>query len=236
MLRCVGTVRHPGFTVDVDIAIDNEIVAVTGDNGTGKTTLLHMIAGLHRLSTGRLVLGDDILDDPGQKLFVEPHHRDAAMLFQDSLLLPHLNVVDNVAFGLRRRGVNRAEARESAMQQLTVLGVDRLALRNVSTLSGGQSQRVALARALVCTPRVILLDEPFDSLDRNGRREFRALFAELLAAAGVPSLIVTHDDSDIDVMCSRQITLTRVAQRNDDTTVNLERTTGFEPATLTLAR
>jgi len=204
-LRVQGLTRVGNFTLDIDIDIGSETVAVVGDNGVGKTTLLRVIAGLQSLVSGSVDLADTVFDSPTEGTFVEPRDREVALLFQDALLFPHLDVVENVAFGLRRRGVSSTEAHAVALASLGRFGAADLAERRVGSLSGGQAQRVALARALVSTPRVILLDEPFSSLDRASRNEFRVMLAEQFAALSVPRLIVTHDDLDIAALCSREI-------------------------------
>lgn len=204
-LRVRGATRVGQFTLDIDITVGAETVAIVGDNGVGKTTLLRVVAGLQPLVSGDVRLADVVLDSPSTDVFVEPRDRDVALLFQDALLFPHLNVVDNVAFGLRRRGVSASDSQTMALDGLGRFGVVDLAERAVDSLSGGQAQRVALARALVSTPRVILLDEPFSSLDRASRNEFRTMLAEQFAVLPVPRLIVTHDDLDIAALCSREI-------------------------------
>ena len=204
-LRVQGLTRVGNFTLDIDITIGAETVAVVGDNGVGKTTLLRVVAGLQPLLSGSVQLAGTVFDSPERREFIEPRDRDVALLFQDALLFPHLNVVENVAFGLRRRGRSASEAHAAALASLGRFGVVDLADRRVDALSGGQAQRVALARALVSTPRVILLDEPFSSLDRASRNEFRAMLAEQFAELSVPRLIVTHDDLDIAALCTREI-------------------------------
>ncbi|MEN9300598.1 MAG: hypothetical protein RLZZ254_379 [Actinomycetota bacterium] len=204
-LRVQGLTRVGNFTLDIDITIGAETVAVVGDNGVGKTTLLRVVAGLQPLLSGSVQLADTVFDSPERREFIEPRDRDVALLFQDALLFPHLNVVENVAFGLRRRGRSASEAHAAALASLGRFGVADLADRRVDSLSGGQAQRVALARALVSTPRVILLDEPFSSLDRASRNDFRAMLAGQFAGLSVPRLIVTHDDLDIAALCTREI-------------------------------
>jgi molybdate transport system ATP-binding protein len=208
-LRVQGITRVGDFTLDIDIEVGSETVAIVGDNGVGKTTLLRVVAGLQPLVSGQAVLGGSSLDDPAGGVFVEPQDRDVALLFQDALLFPHLNVVDNVAFGLRRRGGEVSVARAIALDLLGRFGVLDLAERRVDTLSGGQAQRVALARALAVEPRVILLDEPFSSLDRSSRTEFRMMLAKQFASLEIPRLIVTHDDLDISSLCTREIVVRR---------------------------
>ena len=204
-LRVQGLTRVGNFTLDIDIDIGAETVAVVGDNGVGKTTLLRVVAGLQPLLAGSVRLADTVFDSPEKGEFIEPRDRDVALLFQDALLFPHLNVAENVAFGMRRRGRSASEAHTAALASLDRFGVADLAERRVDSLSGGQAQRVALARALALTPQVILLDEPFSSLDRASRNEFRAMLAEQFSELSVPRLIVTHDDLDIAALCSREI-------------------------------
>ncbi len=208
-LRVQGLTRVGDFSLDIDIEVGAETVAVVGDNGVGKTTLLRVVAGLQPLVAGRVVLGENVVDDPAGGRFIGPQNRDVALLFQDALLFPQLSVLDNVAFGLRRRGVEAAVARDAALGALQRFGVSELSERSVDTLSGGQAQRVALARALVVDPRVILLDEPFSSLDRSSRNEFRSMLAMQFAALDFPRLIVTHDDLDVSSLCTREIVVRR---------------------------
>ena len=208
-LQVRGMTRVGDFTLDIDIEVGSETVAIVGDNGVGKTTLLRVVAGLQPLVAGQVRLGESVLDDPTSKRFVGPQDRDVALLFQDALLFPHLDVVDNVAFGLRRRGVETSVARSTALDLLGRFGVLDIAGRGIETLSGGQAQRVALARALVVEPRVILLDEPFSSLDRSSRSEFREMLATQFSSLEIPRLIVTHDDLDISALCTREIVVRR---------------------------
>lgn len=202
-----GRVVLDGFTLDVDVTVAAETVAVVGDNGTGKTTLLRLVAGLLGLRSGRLALGEIAWDEPGAGVFVRADRRGCGMLFQDALLLPHLDVVDNVAFPLRRAGVSRDDARRRARDELARVGIESLAGRDPGRLSGGEAQRVALARALVRPPSVLLLDEPFASLDRSTRAEFRLVLAERFAALPGPRLLVTHDDADVAALCAGEITV-----------------------------
>lgn len=206
-LQVRGITRVGDFTLDIDIEVGSETVAIVGDNGVGKTTLLRVIAGLQPLATGQVCFGQHLFDDPGAGKFVDPQDRDVALLFQDALLFPHLTVVDNVAFGLRRRGADAA--RVSALEELGRFGVLDLANRRIESLSGGQAQRVSLARALVTKPRLVLLDEPFSSLDRTSRVEFRKMLATQFDHLDGPRLIVTHDDLDISALCTREIVVRR---------------------------
>lgn len=211
-LQVRGSVSRGGFVLDVDVAVGTRTVAVTGDNGTGKTTLLRAVAGLERMRSGRMALGGTVLDEPSSSSFVPPWSRAASMIFQDALLLPFLSAIDNVAFPLRRAGQPVAAARLAAEAALERLGAGHLGARDPATLSGGEARRVALARALVREPAVVLLDEPFTALDRRSRAEFRSLVADALAALSVPALVVTHDDADVEALCRGEIRVVRTAE------------------------
>lgn len=217
-LEVSGAASRHGFVLDIDVRVGAATVAVTGDNGTGKTTLLRTIAGLERLRDGRTSLSGRVLDDPATRTFVPAQARGAAMIFQDALLLPFLDVLDNVAFPLRRAGDTAAAARAAAAVALDRLGAGHLARRDPSTLSGGEARRVALARALVRMPSVVLLDEPFAALDRRSRAEFRSLLADAFAGLAVPRLIVTHDDADVEALCTGELSVTRTDETRSTAT------------------
>jgi molybdate transport system ATP-binding protein len=202
-LEVHGRARVGTFVLHIDLTITGETVAIVGDNGVGKTTLLNVVAGIVQLESGSVTLGGEVVDDPRAGICVTSQRRGVAMLFQDPLLFPHLSVLDNVAFALRRRGIAREPARNEALDALVRFGVGDLASRGIDTL----------ARALVCDPRVVLLDEPFSSLDRRTREEFRAMLADDFAAMSSPRLIVTHDDADIAALCSRQIEVVMTGPR-----------------------
>ncbi|HEX2737184.1 MAG TPA: ATP-binding cassette domain-containing protein, partial [Acidimicrobiia bacterium] len=147
-------VRRDGFTLNANLdAAADETVVLLGPNGAGKSTALAAIAGTVTLTDGRITLDGETFDDPATKTWVPPEHRAVGMLFQDALLFPHLSATDNVAFGLRCRGVARADARRRARESLERVGLDAHGQQaKPSELSGGQAQRVALARALVTAP------------------------------------------------------------------------------------
>ncbi|QWC86960.1 ABC transporter ATP-binding protein [Nocardioidaceae bacterium] len=166
-----------------------ETVAVVGPNGAGKSTLLHVVAGLVRAEGTVRVDGEDWTDRPVQQ-------RSIGMLFQDRLLFPHLSALDNVAFGLRSRGVARGAAREQAYAWLERVDLADLAARRPDALSGGQAQRVALARSMVTDPRVLLLDEPMGALDVGAAAGLRLELARRLREFTGVTLLVTHDAVD----------------------------------------
>ena len=161
-------------------------LALLGPSGCGKTTLLRAVAGLQHLSTGRIHVGeDDITDVPAER-------RNVGMVFQDGALFPHMTVAANVGFGLDR-AARRGPAVDEALEMVGLAGFGP---RMPSTLSGGQQQRVALARALVAQPRVLLLDEPFSSLDAGLRGQIRADVARLLTELEITAVVVTHDQEE----------------------------------------
>jgi iron(III) transport system ATP-binding protein len=173
-----------------------QTVALLGPSGSGKSTLLKIIAGLEWPESGSVWLdGQDISDWP-------PERRRLALMFQDYVLFPHLNVQDNVAFGLVEQGVSRAQARERANDLLQRFGLVGRGCDPVTTLSGGEQQRVALARALITQPRALLLDEPFSALDAEMRDSLRAEFAQRIAEHGMRAVLVTHDEAEARTMAS----------------------------------
>ena len=195
--------------LDVQFSLrEGETLAVLGPNGAGKSTLLEVLSGLERPDSGHVRLDDTTLVSagPGERdVWVAPHARGVALLAQEALLFPHLNVRDNVAFGPRSSGVDRAGARIIAERWLQRVDATGLADTRPSRLSGGQAQRVAVARALATEPRLLLLDEPFGSLDAGVAPAMRRLLAEVLAERTV--VIVTHDPLDALALADRVIVL-----------------------------
>ena len=209
-LAVAGRTRIGEFELDVELAATpGEVLAVLGPNGAGKSTLLRVIAGLHSLRSGSLRLGERVLDDPAVGRFVEPQGRRLGVVFQDHRLFPHLRVVDNVAFGLRARGIGLREARAVATAWLDRLALADLARRHPRQLSGGQAQRVALARALACAPEALLLDEPLAALDVQTRAEVQGELREHLRDFGGPTVLVTHDPIEALLLAQRIVVLER---------------------------
>ena len=182
----------------LDLTVEpGETVAVLGPSGSGKSTLLKIIAGLEAPDAGRVLFGGADLSR------VPPERRGFALMFQDFALFPHLNVLDNVAFGLVEQRVPKNAARERARQMLSVFSLAAHAGSKVWTLSGGEQQRVALARALITAPRLLLLDEPFSALDAELRASLREEFAQRITDAGIAAVLVTHDEAEARVMAQR---------------------------------
>ncbi len=175
--------------IDIDVRA-GEVVALLGASGSGKSTLLRCIAGLHPLTGGRVVLGgQDVHDVPVEQ-------RGIGLVFQDHALFPHRDVAGNVAFGPRMQGLDRAAIARRVSHALTSVGIAELHDRAVDELSGGEQQRVALARALAARPRLLLLDEPYGSLDRPLRERLIAELPGLVEGADRGALLVTHDQQE----------------------------------------
>jgi molybdate transport system ATP-binding protein len=196
------------LAVDAElIATSGEVVGLLGPNAAGKTTLLRALAGLSPLDDARVVLDGEVLDDTAAGVRVPPDRRRIGIVFQDYLLFPHLTALENVAFGLRSRGVSRHEARKQATEWLARLGLaDHLSARP-KALSGGQAQRVALARALVTDPRLLLLDEPLAALDAGARAELRRELRRHLASFQGTCLLVTHDPLEAMTLAEKLIVI-----------------------------
>jgi putative spermidine/putrescine transport system ATP-binding protein len=186
---------HVAAVQDVDLAFPHgQLVCLLGPSGCGKTTLLRLIAGLETPSEGRILLDD-------QDLTAVPAHRRAfGMVFQSLALFPHLSVGENIAYGLRIRGVGVAERRGKAEELLALVRLPGVADRHVSQLSGGQRQRVAIARALALDPKLFLLDEPLSALDAKLREAMQVELRLLQQRLGISTIVVTHDQREAMTM------------------------------------
>jgi putative spermidine/putrescine transport system ATP-binding protein len=169
---------------------DGELLVILGPSGSGKSTLLHAIAGVTPIDAGSIWFGDeDVTNTP-------PQARETPLVMQRHALFPHLSVIDNVAFGLRMHRVARAEREERARASLHDVQLDGFDARYPSELSGGEAQRVAIARALVTRPRLLLMDEPFSSLDPTLRAEMQELLLDLHSHKRITTIFVTHDQRE----------------------------------------
>jgi len=195
------TLRAPGrrFELDLSFATQARWTVIHGPSGAGKSLLLQAIAGLVRPERGRIVLGERLLFDAAAGVDVPARTRRLGYLFQDHALFPHLNVRQNIAFGLRHGGLNpsRDDQTPAVRRWLAAFELDAVAGQRPHQLSGGQRQRVALARALVNEPVALLLDEPFTALDPDLRQRMRDELQTLLENIDVPMLMITHDAEDV---------------------------------------
>lgn len=191
-VRIDARVEARGLDVDLSVG-EGGLLALIGANGAGKTTCVQLIAGALQPDAGTVEVGGVLVADPAR--FVPPYCRRIGYLDQRPLLFPHLNVLDNVAFGPRARGVAASAARRRAAAELDAVGLAELGGRRISELSGGQAQRVALARALAIDPEVVLLDEPFAALDAAATPELRRMLRERLRS--ITTVLVTHDPLDV---------------------------------------
>ncbi|MEV6694418.1 ABC transporter ATP-binding protein [Micromonospora sp. NPDC051196] len=223
-------VERGGFRLDLPLTIaPGEVVALLGPNGAGKTTALRALAGLHPLSAGHLTLAGRDLDHPHRRIWIPTERRPIGVVFQDYLLFPHLSALDNVAFGPRRHGLHRQQARQRAAGWLARMGLAEHARRKPRQLSGGQAQRVALARALAVEPALLLLDEPLAALDARTRLDTRAQLQQHLAAHPGATLLVTHDPLDALVLADRLVIIEdgRVVQEGDAATITAQPRTDY---------
>lgn len=200
------SVRVGDFALDVNFDAAPGITVLFGPSGAGKTTALAAVAGLVTPRTGRVALGEQAWFDAALGVDVPPHRRPVSLVFQTLALFPHLSALANVEYGIDRR-VARAERRERAGSMLARMKVAHVAERRPSTFSGGEAQRVALARAFARSPRVVLLDEAFSSLDRDLRRDLARDVRALVDELGVPAILVTHDHAEARAIGERAVLL-----------------------------
>lgn len=203
-VRVTGTIAERGWNVDAELR-PGLVTAVVGHNGAGKSTLAQVIAGTLRLDEGSARIGERVVDDA--VTFVPARRRGVAMVSQVPRIFTHMSVLANVAFPLRVRGVGCAQAREAALEQLRAVGMDDLAHKRASDLSGGQAARVAIARALVFRPEVLILDEPTAALDVEATAQVSAVLRERLAGAGITTLLVSHDIAEVLSLASHMIVM-----------------------------
>ncbi len=182
----------------VDLRIDDrELVVFVGPSGCGKTTLLRMLAGLERADEGRILIGERVVDE------VAPKDRDIAMVFQNYALYPHMTVLENIAFGLKLRGVHKPRRVAAAAEVAKVLGLEPYLDRRPRELSGGQRQRVAMGRAMVRQPAVFLMDEPLSNLDAKLRNQMRVEVKKLQRRLATTMIYVTHDQVEAMTLADR---------------------------------
>ena len=194
------TKKFDDFTAVDNVSLDiyeNELFCLLGGSGSGKSTLLRMLAGFEEPTSGRILI--DGVDMAG----IEPWKRPVNMMFQSYALFPHLNVFENVAFGLKREGIKKSEVKERVMEMLEMVQLGHLSKRKPDQLSGGQRQRVALARSLIKRPKLLLLDEPLGALDKKLREETQFQLMNIQEQLGVTFVVVTHDQEEAMTLATR---------------------------------
>lgn len=194
---------------DISLAVaEGELVCLLGPSGSGKSTVLRMIGGFERPTTGRVLIdGQDVTA-------LAPERRPTSMMFQSHALWSHMTVAGNIGFGLRLRGLGRAQIAQRVDEALATVGLPGYGARRTDQLSGGQAQRVALARSLVLEPRILLLDEPFASLDQHLRERLREEVRDLQRRLGITMLFVTHGQDEALSLADRIVVMNhgRIAQ------------------------
>ena len=202
MLEVRATKRLPDFVLDVDFAVRDEILVLFGPSGAGKTMTLRLVAGLERPDAGEIVLDGRTLVSRERRVWVPPRERRCGFVFQDLALFPHLDVRANVLFGARADGDGTRERLDRLLERFRI---GHLARRFPAELSGGEAQRVALARALMADPAVLLLDEPFSSLDAETRRAVQDEVVEAHGTWRIPFVFVTHDREEAERLGDRMV-------------------------------
>ena len=178
-----------------------EFVVFVGPSGCGKSTLLRMIAGLEDITSGEIILDANTINN------VDPSERDVAMVFQNYALYPHMTVYNNMAYGLKNRGISKQEIEDKVNEVAKLLEIDPYLSRKPSMLSGGQRQRVAMGRAIVRNPKIFLFDEPLSNLDAKLRNQMRLEIKKLQRQMGVTSIFVTHDQTEAMTLGDRIVVI-----------------------------
>ena len=184
-------------------ALRHSITVLSGPSGCGKTTILRCLAGLDRPDQGRIRFGEEVWFDADSKTHLTPQERGIGLVFQDYALFPHLNVEENIAYGLHALAKNERQTRVDEIMQR--FGLNEQRLRRPRQISGGQQQRAALARALVTQPRLLLLDEPLSALDTGLRHDLREELRLHLKALDIPVVLVTHDEAEAQLLADQAV-------------------------------
>lgn len=183
-----------------------ERVVITGSSGSGKSTLLKLLAGFIPPTSGKIIFDNQIVSQNGE-IIVPSHQRNIAMVFQDLALWPHMNIEENIEFGLKIKGVSKELRREKVNEFLSLVGLEGYNTKRVEELSGGQQQRVALARALIVSPKILLMDEPLSSLDEKLNIHLRQEIVALQKKLGFILIYVTHNKEEAQYIGNRIIAM-----------------------------
>ncbi|ETR78210.1 molybdenum ABC transporter ATP-binding protein [Afipia sp. P52-10] len=205
MLRVDVTKILGATTIEAAFESDGGVTALFGRSGSGKTSLINMIAGLITPDRGRIELDGEVLDDRDRRIHVPAHRRRIGYVFQDARLFPHLSVAQNLDYGRRMNGLKPDGAARDRIVQL--LHLEALLDRRPGKLSGGEKQRVALGRALLARPRLLLLDEPIASLDKERKAEILPYLIRLRDQAGIPMVYVSHEADEVRLLANQVIRL-----------------------------
>jgi molybdate transport system ATP-binding protein len=195
------------FALRAAFTSDGLVTGLFGNSGTGKTSIINMIAGLSTPDRGRIALDDTVLDDTAAGIHVAPHRRRIGYVFQDARLFPHLSVKQNLDYGWRMNGFAHDDA--TWTRTVDLLDIGDLLKRRPAQLSGGERQRVALGRALLTRPKLLLLDEPLGALDEARKAEILPYLARLRDEAGIPMVLVSHDATEMRKLATNVVILGR---------------------------
>lgn len=208
------------FSLEID---KGEIVSILGESGSGKSTVLRLIAGLETPSGGLIKIdGRTVCDD---YTFIPPEKRGVGLVFQDYALFPHMTVAKNIKFGLKH--MSRKEKQSRIEEMLELVGLSEYKNRYPHELSGGQQQRIALARALAPEPSILILDEPFSNLDANLQKRIRGELREILKQTGITSIFVTHDQEDAMALADRIVYIENGKVNSETVSKKIERELSF---------
>jgi len=189
---------------DFELNIDKgQTLSILGESGSGKSTILRLLAGLERQKKGQIVIGNKIMNN--ENTFVSPENREVGMVFQDYALFPHMTVFENISFGISH--LSKTKRKEKVMEILNLVDLVDHKSKYPHQLSGGQQQRTALARAIVTEPQILLLDEPFSNLDTNLKNNIRESLKEIINVIGITTIIVSHDKLDALKLADQLIVL-----------------------------
>lgn len=193
------------FRLSVSFTSNGLVTGLFGNSGTGKTSIVNLIAGLLTPDRGRILLNGEVLDDTASGVHVPPHKRRIGYVFQDARLFPHLSVRQNLDYGRRMNGLDSDAAAEK--RTVDLLDIGHLLDRRPAQLSGGERQRVALGRALLAKPKLLLLDEPLGALDEERKAEIMPYFVRLRDEASVPMVLVSHDADEVRQLATNVVML-----------------------------
>jgi molybdate transport system ATP-binding protein len=199
--------RRGAFALSARDVLESGAIGICGPSGSGKTTLLALLAGLIRPARGTIVFGGEVLVDTTTGTFTPAWRRHFALVFQDGQLFPHLSARDNLLYGYRRRDPAQRRFRLDEIVELLEIGT--LIERRPAQLSGGERQRVALGRALLCSPRVLLLDEPLASLDDRLKQQILPFLLRVKQETGIPMLYVSHSRAEVEFLADRMLRMER---------------------------